>query len=315
MKNTLIRAAGVWIDNDHILLESFADRDVWGIPGGGVQRSEMAAEACVREYREELGLEMEARSLALVHENVYRQRGRMMREYGFYFRVAAREEMPPAPFSVESQESQLKFQWWPLERLDELEFVPMEVQEVLPELGESPVFLSSRPVISEPPGIEPPLTFSFSHMDDASAREALSWRYEAPYAVYNTTPEAVEAAVQGMLDPENGYTSLRDDDGELVAFCCFGPDAQVPGGDYGAPALDIGLGVRPDLTGRGLGSQFAEAVLEYAEFRDPRGSFRVTIAEFNTRAQRVWHRAGFRPAEAFARTGDGMPFLILVHDR
>jgi hypothetical protein len=37
-----------------------------------------------------------------------------------------------------------------------------------------------------------------------------------------------------------------------IGFCCFGPDAQLRGGDYHEPALDVGLGLRPDLVGKGL---------------------------------------------------------------
>lgn len=66
-----------------------------------------------------------------------------------------------------------------------------------------------------------------------------------------------------MLDPERRqsyYAALSKD--ELVGFFSFGAEAQVPGGDYdNAKALDIGLGMRPDLTGKSLGLGFVEAGL------------------------------------------------------
>jgi len=46
----------------------------------------------------------------------------------------------------------------------------------------------------------------------------------------------------------------------------------------------------------------------------PPTAFRVTVAEFNKRAQRVWEKAGFRPVQTFQRSGDGIPFVILARE-
>lgn len=85
-----------------------------------------------------------------------------------------------------------------------------------------------------------------------------------------------------------------DENSELVAYCSFGQDGQVTGADYRDQALDIGMGIRPDLTGRGKGAEYAKAVLEFADsFFKPK-AFRVTIAAFNKRAIRVWQKLGFQ---------------------
>jgi ribosomal-protein-alanine N-acetyltransferase len=57
--------------------------------------------------------------------------------------------------------------------------------------------------------------------------------------------------------------------------------------------VDVGLGLRPDLTGRGLGAGFLEEVL--AETRSRHAPERVTlsVAAFNERAIVVYERAGF----------------------
>ena len=155
-----------------------------------------------------------------------------------------------------------------------------------------------------------PLTFK--PMDEASARAILTWRYEAPYDLYNLDSGDVEASVRFFLDEQNGYWAILDDLGALVAYCCFGLDARVPGGDYGMPALDIGLGVRPDLTGQGNGYLYVSAVLEFAQCTFAQESLRVTVAEFNERARRVWHKAGFSPVQRFEMHQDGRRFVILV---
>jgi len=158
------------------------------------------------------------------------------------------------------------------------------------------------------------MSFSFVPMDEPSAREVVAWSYSAPYDVYNLGSGDVEAAVRVLIDPQYSYYAITSQDGDLVAFCCLGVDARVPGGDYAAPALDIGLGVRPDLTGQGRGITFVNAVLEFAHSKFGSSAFRVTIAGFNVRAQRVWQKAGFCLAQRFERRPDGAPFLVLVRE-
>ena len=167
-----------------------------------------------------------------------------------------------------------------------------------------PTFIATRAI--------KPLPFTFQPMDKASARAISEWRYDAPYDIYNIASDNVEKEMQLFLDPQNAYHTITDEQGDLVAYCCFGPDGQVSGGDYSAAALDIGLGARPDLTGQGRGLTYVNAVLHFARRAFPPTAFRVTVAEFNQRARRVWEKAGFRPVQAFQRSGDGMSFVILT---
>ena len=156
--------------------------------------------------------------------------------------------------------------------------------------------------------------FTFQPMDEASALDILEWHYEAPYDIYDPSNGDVEAAIQCFLDPQNAYHTMTDGQGDLVAYCCFGPDGQVLGGDYSAAALDIGLGVRPDLTGQGCGLVYSGAVVDFARRTFASAAYRVTVADFNKRALRVWEKAGFRLEQTFRRIGDGRLFVILVRE-
>ena len=100
----------------------------------------------------------------------------------------------------------------------------------------------------------------------------------------------------------------------LVAFCVFGLDARVPGGAYSRDALDIGFGLRPDLTGQGMGHQYLTTVLDYATARWNPAAFRVTIADFNQRARRAWEKLGFQYQETFPRKTDQKPFVMMTAD-
>ena len=93
----------------------------------------------------------------------------------------------------------------------------------------------------------------------------LDWHYEAPYDIYNLNVTDVLDAVSFYLWADSGYFAVRSQEDALIGFCCFGYEGQVPGGDYSQDALDVGIGMRPELTGQGLGYAFVGAVLAYAE--------------------------------------------------
>ncbi|MCK4452291.1 MAG: NUDIX domain-containing protein, partial [Anaerolineae bacterium] len=64
-------AAGCIRDEEgRILLLRRSDGDnLWGLPGGGIELGERAADAAVREVREEIGLEVEPVALIGVYSN------------------------------------------------------------------------------------------------------------------------------------------------------------------------------------------------------------------------------------------------------
>ena len=163
--------------------------------------------------------------------------------------------------------------------------------------------------------IHMPTSFKFVPMTEACARAALSWRYEPPYDFYNHDLTQLDALIRNsFLNQAYHYFSVFDEQGTLIAFRCFGEDARVPGGDYSAEALDMGGGLRPDLTGHGLGPHIIRAAIDFAraEFSPP--AFRATVAEFNLRAQRACEKVGYVPVQRFIATHSGVPFVSLIRD-
>jgi ribosomal-protein-alanine N-acetyltransferase len=121
-------------------------------------------------------------------------------------------------------------------------------------------------------------------LNDDQAAEIAEWRYEFPYEWYDTSADP--RRVELFANPAR-RTHLRAvvDDGELVGFVNF-----VPDGDE----VRLGLGMRPDLTGRGLAQPFIEAGLDYARREWRPRMFRLWVAQWNERALRAYRRAGFR---------------------
>ena len=156
------------------------------------------------------------------------------------------------------------------------------------------------------------LNLTFLPIDEENARIVLSWRYSGKYAFYNSQPEHFDEELQTLTNPDNYYFAVTSDQGTLVACFCFGKEAQVPGGDYSAEALDYGCGMRPDLTGLGLGTAFILAGQEFGARAFDAISFRVTVAAFNRRAIKACTKAGFNIQQKFNHALNDSEYVVLV---
>jgi RimJ/RimL family protein N-acetyltransferase len=165
-------------------------------------------------------------------------------------------------------------------------------------------------------GDEPVAPYRFEPITEAYARAIVAWRYPGQYAIYNVDESDAETDVQILLDPQLAYFAVLDPGGDLVGFCCFGPDAQVPGGNYAnQEALDVGLGLRPDLAGQGRGLGFLEALMAFAQTRFGATRFRATIAGFNQRSRRVFEKAGYVETQRFvSASARPLEFVVMVKE-
>lgn len=150
---------------------------------------------------------------------------------------------------------------------------------------------------------------SFSH-DEACTVAA--WAYPPPFDLYNVDP--TNTSLFTHRDPDgSGYYPATDHDGTVVAFCVFGPEARVRGQQPQDGVLDVGFGVHPDLTSRGLASGLFEqvATLAWELFRPHQ--LRTAVATFNDRSLALCRKAGFIPVRDFTGPGD-RPFRELTCD-
>jgi ribosomal-protein-alanine N-acetyltransferase len=144
-------------------------------------------------------------------------------------------------------------------------------------------------------------------MTQADAEAIARWRYEPPYDFYDADADHRDLAE--LLDPElrgDRYFSARDASDELVGFFGIGYDDGVVG---------IGVGLRPDLTGRGLGLGFLEDGLAFAKERYAPERYRLSVAEFNQRAITVYERAGFVETRSYVHETNGRVFRFVDMER
>ena len=148
----------------------------------------------------------------------------------------------------------------------------------------------------------------------AEANEINTWTYEKPYDLYNFSGE--EEAIEELLD--GTYYGCCDDKGEFIGYFCFGENAQVPGGRdahlYGGEdVIDIGLGMKPALTGKGLGNIFFQAGIAFAAKEYKPKMFRLSVATFNTRAITLYKKIGFQQGPIFFSRG--REFMLMEYER
>jgi ribosomal-protein-alanine N-acetyltransferase len=145
-------------------------------------------------------------------------------------------------------------------------------------------------------------------LSQEDAEAIAEWHYPGPYSFSDWTAdpndlrELLDAALRG-----DAYWAVRDEANELVGYFDFKPkDEQT---------VEIGLGLRPDLTGRGLGGSFLAAGLEFARTRFAPARFVLSVATFNDRAIKVYERAGFARERIYMHSTNGAEWEFLEMSR
>ena len=161
----------------------------------------------------------------------------------------------------------------------------------------------------------PMSSLCFTPITAVEAREVLNWRYPGLPTLYNPAPDELEDDIEVLLTPAYNYYAARSAEGLLVGFCCYGADAQVPGGDYSLrSAVDVGLGMNPALVGHGLSHGFLAAILDWGRQCFEPDYFRATVAAINLRSQGMFSRAGFYIIQRFRPPDNDIhEFLVMVH--
>lgn len=143
------------------------------------------------------------------------------------------------------------------------------------------------------------------------AYEISSWTYRGEYAVYSFRQDRETLAELTAGD----YFSCTESNGRLIGYFCFGAAARIPTVEtdaYPQGFLDIGLGLAPQLCGKGRGHAFLEAGMEHAESAFPPAVPRLTVAAFNRRAISVYRKLGFEISANLTHRTSLQPFYLMV---
>jgi RimJ/RimL family protein N-acetyltransferase len=75
--------------------------------------------------------------------------------------------------------------------------------------------------------------------------------------------------------------------------------------------LDIGLGLKPELCGKGMGAAFMGSGMEYARKNLGAAGFRLTVALFNSRAGKVYKKIGFEISAEVTHKNSHRKFFVM----
>jgi len=148
------------------------------------------------------------------------------------------------------------------------------------------------------------MIFSFQQMLQEEAEEiANEWKYSGIYSFYDiTTDEKDYAELVNQTKRSNNYFSCYVDN-ELVAY-------------YSVDIVDenkaeIGLGLRPEFTGRGYGLNFVNEVMIHITSWSGVTNFMLSVALFNQRAIKVYKKAGFSEVEVYMQNTNGNTYEFI----
>jgi ribosomal-protein-alanine N-acetyltransferase len=132
------------------------------------------------------------------------------------------------------------------------------------------------------------MKFIFTPMNEKYANDVIAnWHYDDVYSFYDMAAD--EADVRIFVDTKNWQNitkAVLNENDELVGWASFYTENDE---------FWLSLGLRPDLTGRGLGEEFVTQCVKYAvsQYKLIKNTIKLAVALFNQRAIKVYQRAGF----------------------
>ncbi|KHE66859.1 NUDIX hydrolase, partial [Halobacillus sp. BBL2006] len=128
------RAAGVLMENGHVLFHKQKGDTYWALPGGGIEMGEKSEDSVVREMEEELGYEVDVVQTLWIAENFFEYNGKDYHELGFYHLLKTdQNHFQQEPFyGLEGE--RLIYQWLPIAQLQNFHLQPTFLSERLKDL-------------------------------------------------------------------------------------------------------------------------------------------------------------------------------------
>lgn len=132
-------------------------------------------------------------------------------------------------------------------------------------------------------------------LNEAEAREVCTWRYDGIYSVYNLSDW--EVVVQNCW-------SLADDDTRKRYFLSIWQSESLIGFGRIEPEgerISLGIGLKPECCGKGMGSQAMALLVTEAQRRFPNRVLGLEVRRFNKRAIRCYEAAGFKAQSTYMK--------------
>lgn len=141
-------------------------------------------------------------------------------------------------------------------------------------------------------------------MTAQQANTYLNWQYPEPYTFYNFPPSISRSELLNELLASNSdYFSILDDDNQLFGIYEY---------QFHNGVMEIGLGIRPEDTGKGYGTQFVNQCIAFGQQHYHYfGKITLEVASFNKRAIYLYKKIGFRKVSERAAHPFGIPISFI----
>ncbi|WP_055105437.1 GNAT family N-acetyltransferase [Paenibacillus ihumii] len=155
------------------------------------------------------------------------------------------------------------------------------------------------------------IQFQIVPMEEHHGEAISTWRYDSPYDIYSWLPweqmKALDVEFGNPVLRAEQYVSVLDNEGELAGFAQYFPMENV---------TRLGIGMRPDLCGHGLGKSFVLTIVKEAQRRAPSNVIDLEVLTWNTRAIRAYQKAGFVITDLYEKMTPGAiskPYYCMVY--
>ncbi len=123
--------------------------------------------------------------------------------------------------------------------------------------------------------------------------DILTWKYDGKYSFYDNDIQKEKMEwIESFVDSDDNF-SIYNDSNKLVGNCSF---------YYIEEFFCVGLQMRPELTGKGFGVEFAKSIIDFGREKYKFNYIDLIVAKFNNRAIKVYDKLGFKVIEEFVNT-------------
>lgn len=150
------------------------------------------------------------------------------------------------------------------------------------------------------------MQYRFIPMNAEYADEIIdNWYYDGIYSFYDMTADEEDLKIfTDRTYWENTTFAVLDESDVLIGWSSFYMEDE---------ALWLSLGLKPELTGLGLGKEFVSECIEFARshYRLDQEPIKLDVALFNERAIKVYKKVGFHELGKVSKNTNGGVFEFL----
>ena len=128
------RVAGICVRNGKVLLQKPVNDAAYAFPGGHVALGESNEETLIREFKEEIGVDIRVGELKWVAEIFFPWGSKPCHQICLYYMVEGEIPEDTRFMGIEERNVPLEFRWIPLEELKDLEVYPVQTAELMQKL-------------------------------------------------------------------------------------------------------------------------------------------------------------------------------------